>query len=64
LHYRRWEANVSDHRPVSAAFEVTVKAVDHGARMQAKSAVERLWEEEQPVLLTEAQAFFDAMELI
>lgn len=64
LHYRRWEANVSDHRPVSAAFEVTVKAVDHAARMQAKSAVEMLWEEEQPVLLTEAHSFFESIELL
>ena len=64
LQYRRWEANVSDHRPVSAVFGVTVKAVDHARRKQAKEMAERLWEDEQPLLLTEARAFFETIEML
>ncbi|KAI5116766.1 hypothetical protein M0805_004983 [Coniferiporia weirii] len=64
LHYRRYEANVSDHRPISAAFEVTVKAVDHAARALVKAEVEQLWEVERVVLLSEAHAFFELQEVV
>ncbi|KAL5512223.1 hypothetical protein ACEPAG_3508 [Sanghuangporus baumii] len=58
LHYRRYEANVSDHRPISAAFRVTVKSVDHDARSHAKEEVESLWLDQQIVLLSAARNFF------
>ncbi|KAL5508643.1 hypothetical protein ACEPAH_6262 [Sanghuangporus vaninii] len=58
LHYRRYEANVSDHRPISAAFRVTVKSVDHGARSRAKEEVEYLWLDQQTALLSAARTFF------
>lgn len=58
LHYRRYEANVSDHRPISAAFQITVKSVDHDARDRVKGKVEGQWMEEQTRLLSEARAFF------
>ena len=58
MHYRRHEANVSDHRPISAAFQITVKSVDHHARDQVKAGVEGQWLEEQLKLLAEAHSFF------
>lgn len=58
LHYQRYEANVSDHRPISAAFRVTVKSVDHDVRAHVKSEVETLWLEQQLSLLSQARAFF------
>ncbi|KAH8115690.1 DNase I-like protein [Phellopilus nigrolimitatus] len=64
LHYRRYEANVSDHRPVSAGFRVTVKAVDAAARARARVDVERLWGEQQRVLLENTHLFFVAQEAV
>ncbi|KAH9887700.1 DNase I-like protein [Cubamyces lactineus] len=45
LHYRRWEANVSDHRPISAAFRITVKQVNHEAREHVKAQAMARWKE-------------------
>ncbi|KAI0333433.1 DNase I-like protein [Cubamyces sp. BRFM 1775] len=45
LHYRRWEANVSDHRPISAAFRITVKQVNHEARAHVKAQAMARWKE-------------------
>ncbi|KAI0759751.1 DNase I-like protein [Trametes elegans] len=43
LHYRRWEANVSDHRPISSAFKITVKQVNHEQRARAKAKAQERW---------------------
>lgn len=43
LHYRRWEANVSDHRPISSAFRMTVKQVNHEARAHVKAQAMERW---------------------
>ena len=64
LHYRRYEANVSDHRPISAAFRVTVKSVDQEARSQAKEEVRNLWLDEQMILLTIARSFFEEQKMV
>ncbi|KAI0666162.1 DNase I-like protein [Trametes maxima] len=45
LHYRRWEPNVSDHRPISAAFRMTVKQVNHEQRAHVKAEAEERWKE-------------------
>ena len=58
LHYRRYEANVSDHRPISAAFRVTIKTIKHDLRGQALKQVQSLWAEEQARLLAEARNFY------
>ncbi|EJD00758.1 DNase I-like protein [Fomitiporia mediterranea MF3/22] len=58
LHYRRYEANVSDHRPISAAFRITVKSVDHAKRSRAKAEVEDLWLDQQVVRLSDARTFY------
>lgn len=47
LHYRRYDnVNISDHRPVSAAFRLTVKKVDVEERKRSKRIVEVAWQDE------------------
>jgi hypothetical protein len=58
LHYRRYEANVSDHRPISAGFRATVKSIDQEARATVKSQVQESWRERELSLLFEAQEFY------
>jgi hypothetical protein len=58
LHYRRYEANVSDHRPISAAFTITVKSVEHEMREKVKKDVQEMWMEEQIRLLLAAREFY------
>ncbi|KAI0922136.1 hypothetical protein AcW2_006915 [Taiwanofungus camphoratus] len=58
LHYKRYEANVSDHRPISAGFRMTVKSVRHDARAQVKAEVEAIWTQHEETLLHAAQQFF------
>lgn len=64
LNYQRWEANVSDHRPISAGFTVTVKSVRHELRARAKAEVEALWVERQRGLLLAARDYYVAQALI
>ncbi|KAF8128132.1 Endonuclease/exonuclease/phosphatase [Boletus edulis] len=40
MDYRRWEVNVSDHRPVSASFRVTVKKLVGEAKERERRVVE------------------------
>jgi hypothetical protein len=58
LHYRRYEANISDHRPISAGYRVRVKRVDIGLRDQEKALVENLWRQEEQDLLREVHRFY------
>ncbi|KDQ07757.1 hypothetical protein BOTBODRAFT_119643 [Botryobasidium botryosum FD-172 SS1] len=52
LHYKRHEANVSDHRPISAGFRVIIKAIDSEARAAVKAQViEELHANQQGILL-------------
>lgn len=56
--YRRWEADISDHRPISAAFNLTVKSVDSASRADIKNDIEREWEGLQQQLLSELHRFY------
>lgn len=58
VEYRRYEASVSDHRPISATFRVTVKRIDREGREREKRVVEALWAEEERRLLEEMVAWF------
>jgi hypothetical protein len=58
LHYKRHEVNISDHRPVSAAFEVEVKAVVPDRRAKVLEETEQAWKEVEKDLLRDALAFF------
>ncbi|KAJ6579596.1 DNase I-like protein [Mycena vulgaris] len=64
LHYQRYETNVSDHRPVSAAFKFTVKSIRHEVRQKAKAEVQIQWASEQDRLLSAARDFYVELALI
>jgi hypothetical protein len=58
LSYRRYESTVSDHRPISAAFRVTVKKVDQEKRAKVRAEVVTLWRAEEASVLEAARAWF------
>ncbi|KAI6012385.1 Endonuclease/exonuclease/phosphatase [Pisolithus marmoratus] len=58
FNYQRYEANVSDHRPISAAFKVTIKSVRQDVRAREKVEVEKRWMEMEMVLLASAREFY------
>lgn len=58
--YRRWEVNVSDHRPVSAVFRVTVKKVVGEAKERERKAVAGWWKGMETALLANAKVFYVA----
>jgi hypothetical protein len=64
LHYKRYEANVSDHRPISAAFNISVKKYDYERREKSKLVVQAQWLEERKKLLAEAKEFYISQGLI
>ena len=64
LHYKRYEANVSDHRPISAAFAITVKSVDYEAREKMEALLQARWLEQQEKLLVVAKEFYVSQALI
>jgi len=43
--------NISDHRPISAGFVITIKSVDGNKRRRAKREVEKMWDARQVELL-------------
>ncbi|OCH87674.1 DNase I-like protein [Obba rivulosa] len=58
LHYRRYEANISDHRPISAGFQMTVKKVNREKRAQIRAEVQAVWTTHEQKLICAAQQFF------
>ena len=64
LHYKRYEANVSDHRPISAAFVIKVKNIDYEARENLKGLLQAQWLERQEKLLVAAREFYVSQALI
>ena len=58
LHYRRYEPDISDHRPISAAFRVLVKSIQQDARSKMKEEVRAQWSMREMQLLVDAQAFY------
>jgi len=58
LEYRRWEADASDHRPISSVFEVTVKSVNQDSRAIVRVEVTELWRAHQEQLLRTAREFY------
>lgn len=58
LHYKRYEVNVSDHRPVSAAFRITVKRLRHDIWEKRRQEVEMKWVGVREKLLREAMEFY------
>ncbi|KAI0317680.1 DNase I-like protein [Amylostereum chailletii] len=58
LDYRRYEANVSDHRPISAAFRLTAKSIQHDARAAVVADVQGTWVRQEKALLASIRAFY------
>jgi hypothetical protein len=64
LHYRRYEANVSDHRPISAGFAMTVKSVRADAWARENALAQEAWLGTQVELLASARVFYVDQALI
>jgi hypothetical protein len=62
--YRRYEANVSDHRPISASFDLTVKTVETGKREKRKREIENIWVGVEERLLSSAREFYVSQMLL
>ena len=62
--YRRWEANVSDHRPVSAVFRVTIKRVVGEAKERERRVVVEWWKRMEAASLADARLFYIAQAVI
>jgi hypothetical protein len=58
LHYRRYEPTISDHRPVSAGFEINVKSLRKDERAVVKHDVIQEWEVYQVHLLQQVEEFY------
>lgn len=58
LHYRRYEPDISDHRPITAAFRILVKSVQLDARSSVKEGVQAQWAVRERQLLDSTRAFF------
>ncbi|GAA5837701.1 hypothetical protein JCM9279_006838 [Rhodotorula babjevae] len=58
LHYQRYEVNVSDHRPISAAFDVRVKHINSDKRAAVWSEVERAWFSVESEIIDEARRWY------
>lgn len=55
---------MSDHRPISAGFTLTVKSVRHKLRAAVKVEVETNWVEHQRELLLAAREYYVSQALI
>ncbi|KAJ8517387.1 hypothetical protein ONZ45_g5430 [Pleurotus djamor] len=64
LHYQRYEANVSDHRPISAAFDVTVKRAQADLREAVRLDVKKKWSEEYARMVEAARVFYAGQALL
>lgn len=64
LHYKRYEADVSDHRPISAAFNVSVKKFDYEKREKVRVLLQAQWIEQQEKLLVAVKEFYMSQALI
>lgn len=51
LHYKRYECTVSDHRPISAAFGLTLKAVDWERMKRTREDVRGEWAKREADIL-------------
>ncbi|SCV69412.1 BQ2448_2432 [Microbotryum intermedium] len=56
--YRRWEVNVSDHRPVSAAFNLRIKRIIPDKRALVWHEVEKAWKGVEESRLSEAKEYY------
>lgn len=58
LHYQRYEAKVSDHRPVSAGYEIVVKQIRHERREEVQNELRTKRAFEELKLFSEAKGYY------
>ncbi|GJN88709.1 hypothetical protein Rhopal_001675-T1 [Rhodotorula paludigena] len=58
LHYQRYEVNVSDHRPISAAFDVQIKQINSDKRAAVWHEIENAWFSVEGTILDEARQYY------
>ena len=58
LHYQRYEVNISDHKPVSAAFELQIKRIDSAKRAAVWQEVESAWFSVESSVLEAARKYY------
>jgi len=57
LNYKRYEPTVSDHRPISASFRLTIKSIDPDKYLICRQAVEKEWFKEEAACLRRIEAY-------
>ncbi|PWN44364.1 DNase I-like protein [Ceraceosorus guamensis] len=60
LQYRRWEPMCSDHRPISAAFDIRIRRDDLSEKKAAQAQVAYEWQAVQAQLLKRAISYYTA----
>ncbi|GAA5867868.1 hypothetical protein JCM1840_003469 [Sporobolomyces johnsonii] len=61
LHYRRYEVDVSDHRPISAAFDLQIKSIVPEKRALVWNEIENAWFGVESAILDEARRYYAGM---
>ncbi|WVQ81931.1 hypothetical protein IAT38_004058 [Cryptococcus sp. DSM 104549] len=61
LSYRRYEPTVSDHKPISAGYTITLKAVDSLKMMDVRREVAGEWAKREKELLIKMGEVFDSI---
>ena len=64
LHYKRYEASISDHRPISGAFRATVKSIQHDIRARVRQKIEKRWYDYEQELLLYVKEFYVSQSLL
>ncbi|GAA5910302.1 uncharacterized protein JCM6883_001147 [Sporobolomyces salmoneus] len=59
LHYKRYEVNVSDHRPISAAFDLQIKSIVPEKRSLVWNEIENSWKGVEKQVLEEAKKYYE-----
>jgi len=62
--YRRYEVNVSDHKPISASFSLTIKTIDQAEREKRKQEIKRMWIGVEERLLESCRQFYVSQMLL
>ncbi|GAA5862167.1 hypothetical protein JCM3774_004806 [Rhodotorula dairenensis] len=58
LHYQRYEVNISDHKPVSAAYDLQIKRIDSSKRAAVWQEVESAWFSVESSILETARRYY------
>ena len=51
INYRRYETNISDHKPISAGFRVTIKAVNSGRMTTVRGEIGAEWAKKEAAMM-------------